>query len=60
MKIGLFGLLFVILLTLKLAGVAGMATVSWWIVFLPLIIPLAIWAVVVGVFAALWHVVTKR
>ena len=60
MKIGLFGLLFVILLTLKLAGVAGMAAVSWWIVFLPIIIPLAIWIVVVGAFAALWHIVTKR
>lgn len=34
MKIGLFGLMFLIMFVLKLAG--PMAAVSWWIVTMPL------------------------
>jgi len=34
--IGLFGVTFLILMTLKLAGVASMIGVSWWWVTLPL------------------------
>ena len=48
MKIGLLGAMFLILFTLK---VMGLVSVSWWIVVLPLFVPLIIWLsiLVVGV-----------
>ena len=48
MRIGLLGAMFLILFTLK---VIGLASVSWWVVVLPLFVPLIIWlsVFVVGV-----------
>lgn len=46
MKIGICGLMFLIMFALKLAG--PMAAVSWWIVTLPLYLPILI---VLGMFA---------
>lgn len=48
MRIGLLGAVFLILFTLK---VMGLVSVSWWIVVLPLFVPLIIWLsiLVVGV-----------
>lgn len=48
MKIGLLGAMFLILFTLK---VMGLVSVSWWVVVLPLLVPLIIWlsVLVVGV-----------
>lgn len=45
MKIGIGGLLFLILLTLKLAGIGVVATWSWWWVTAPLWGPLGIAAI---------------
>lgn len=42
MKIGLFGLMFLIMFALKLAG--PMVAVSWWIVTMPLWLPIALMA----------------
>jgi hypothetical protein len=39
---GLGTILFLIFLTLKLAGIGEVATWSWWWVFSPILIPLAI------------------
>ena len=48
MRIGLLGAMFLILFTLK---VMGLVSVSWWVVVLPLLVPLIIWlsVLVVGV-----------
>ena len=48
MRIGLLGAMFLILFTLK---VMGLASISWWVVVLPLFVPLIIWLsiLVVGV-----------
>lgn len=46
MKIGICGLMFLIMFALKLAG--PMAAVSWWIVTLPLYLPIII---ILGMFA---------
>ncbi|MNI86819.1 hypothetical protein D3C85_1319030 [compost metagenome] len=46
MKVGIFGLMFVVMFGLK---VAGIITISWWLVTLPLYGPV----VVAAVFAAL-------
>lgn len=48
MKVGLLGFMFLILFTLK---VMGLVSVSWWVVVLPLFVPLIIWlsVLVVGV-----------
>lgn len=40
MRIGLLGAMFLILFTLK---VMGLASISWWVVVLPLFVPLIIW-----------------
>ena len=40
MKVGICGLMFLIMFALKLAG--PMAAVSWWIVALPLYLPLLV------------------
>jgi hypothetical protein len=40
MKVGLLGLMFLIMFALKLAG--PMATVSWWVITLPVYGPLAL------------------
>lgn len=45
--IGLFGLTFVVLLVLKLTGLANL---SWLIVFLPLIVGFSLWLVFATVF----------
>lgn len=45
MHVGICGLIFVLLFVMKIAGIAGMAAVSWWIVFLPLFIPLLLWLI---------------
>ena len=48
MRIGLLGAVFLILFTLK---VMGLVSISWWVVVLPLFVPLILWlsVVVVGV-----------
>ena len=48
MRIGLLGAMFLILFTLK---VMGLISVGWWVVALPLFVPLIIWlsVLVVGV-----------
>ena len=48
MRIGLLGAVFLILFTLK---VMGLVSISWWVVVLPLFVPLIIWlsVLVVGV-----------
>ena len=48
MRIGLLGAMFLILFTLK---VMGLVSISWWVVVLPLFVPLIIWlsVFVVGV-----------
>lgn len=48
MKISLLGAMFLILFTLK---VMGLVSISWWVVVLPLFVPLIIWlsVLVVGV-----------
>lgn len=54
--IGIFGILFIVFLTLKLAEVGAVATWSWWWVTAPLWAPillgLGIWAIF-GIFALL-------
>lgn len=50
MKIGLLGAMFLILFTLK---VMGLVSVSWWVVVLPLFVPLIIWLSVLVVGALL-------
>ena len=47
MKIGLFGLMFLIMFGLKLAG--PMATVSWAVVTAPIWVPLVIAVVVIAI-----------
>ncbi len=58
MRIGLLGAMFLILFTLK---VMGLVSISWWVVVLPLFVPLIIWlsAFVVGVLllAGSWFIV---
>jgi len=39
MKVGLFGMIFLIMFALKIAGVAA---VSWWVVTLPLWLPITL------------------
>lgn len=48
MRVGLLGFMFLILFTLK---VMGLVSISWWVVVLPLFVPLIIWlsVLVVGV-----------
>lgn len=53
MKVGLLGLMFLIMFALKLAG--PMAAVSWWVVTLPVYGPLAL-VIVLG----LLYVLGKR
>lgn len=48
--IGLFGLTFVVLLVLKLAGIAEL---SWFIVFLPLIIAFGLTIIIMTIFLAI-------
>lgn len=43
---GLFSTVFVVLLILKLCGVAA---ISWWVVFAPILCALAIWVVILVV-----------
>ena len=50
MRIGLLGAMFLILFTLK---VMGLVSVSWWVVVLPLFVPLIIWLSVLVVGALL-------
>lgn len=56
MKIGLFGLMFLIMFALKLAG--PMAAISWWVVTLPLWLPAVIAAA--GAVAAFAVMVAMR
>jgi hypothetical protein len=67
----IFGLVFVVLFVLKVAGLAGaswgLATLSWWWVVLPLFIPWAILLVIltlgaigVGIYLAISSVLDKR
>ena len=51
MKVGLLGLMFLIMFALKLGG--PMAAVSWWVIAMPIYLPLAIVILfgVVAVFA---------
>jgi len=56
MKIGLFGMLFLIMFTLKLAG--PMAAVSWAIITLPLWLPITI--ALAGLFAVMAFRVLSR
>ena len=44
MKVGLLGLMFLILFALKVAGVAQL---SWWVVVLPLLAPILIWLAII-------------
>ena len=48
MRVGLLGAMFLILFTLK---VMGLVSISWWVVVLPLFVPLIIWlsVLIVGV-----------
>lgn len=58
--IGFFGLLTIVLIVLKLTGVVDW---SWWIVFLPLLIPLAIVTVVLaslGLGGLIYWVFTRK
>lgn len=50
MRIGLLGAVFLILFTLK---VMGLVSISWWVVVLPLFVPLIIWLSVLVVGALL-------
>lgn len=50
--IGFLGILFLILLTLKLAEIGVVATWSWWWIFGPLWIPLAVVGVIIGLAVA--------
>ena len=52
MKVGLLGLMFLILFALKVAGVAQ---ISWWVVVLPLLAPFLIWLAIV-LFAGILYV----
>lgn len=45
MKLGICEVLFIVLLCLQLAGVIS---ISWWLVFLPLIVPISILLVVLA------------
>ena len=51
MRIGLLGAVFLILFTLKVAGVAQ---ISWWVVVLPLLASLIALVVVVLLLAGAW------
>lgn len=56
MRISILGIIFLIMFTLKLAGVGVMATASWWLVTSPLWMP-----VVIGVtIFALCYLFVKR
>ena len=50
MKMGLCSIVFVVLLILKLVGVT---TISWWIVFSPLLIIAAFWLLLVPIILVL-------
>lgn len=52
MSVGLPGLVFVVLLILKVAEVGVVATWSWWLIFLPLIIGF-LWTVLMIIFLLL-------
>ena len=47
MKMGLCSIVFIVLLILKLVGVA---TISWWVVFSPLLIIAAFWLLLLPLF----------
>lgn len=61
--IGLFGLAFIALLVFKLAGMAGaswgLASLSWWWVFSPLLIGFGIWLLIVLVVVLIAVFVSK-
>lgn len=49
----LFGIMFLIMFALKLAGIGVMAAASWWVVTAPLWVPLLLVAIMlIGVFTA--------
>jgi hypothetical protein len=50
MTVGLGGLVFLVFLFLKLAGIGAVASWSWWWVTCPLWIGIAVWLFVVAVF----------
>lgn len=52
MTIGLGGLVFLVLLFLKLAEIGAVATWSWWLVTCPLWIGFVLWLAVVVIFGA--------
>jgi hypothetical protein len=58
-----FGLAFAVLLVLKLAGMAGaswgLASLSWWWVFAPLLIGFAFWILVIFIFLVIAFLATK-
>lgn len=49
MKIGIFGVLGIVFVVLKLAEVTAIAQWSWWAVLLPFYGPLAAFLVIVGI-----------
>lgn len=56
--IGVLGAAFLIMFALKLAGVGIAANLSWWVVFVPLWLPLAFIAVIL-VIAFVYHLVVE-
>lgn len=54
--IGLSTLIFVVFLTLKLAGIGQVATWSWWWVTSPLWIPLVLVVAILGVVGILYGI----
>lgn len=61
--IGLFGLAFIALLVFKLAGMAGaswgLANLSWWWVFSPLLIGFGLWLLIVAIVVIIAVLVNK-
>lgn len=57
MPLGIFGVVFVVLLVLKLAGVIG---ISWWLVTMPLWIGIAIFVVSMFTLAVLDRPVKRK
>jgi hypothetical protein len=55
--VGLLGLIFIVFLALKLAGIGAVATWSWWWVTSPLWMPLAVIFFILSIFFFFYIVV---